>query len=234
MDIVKQIKKELKEKSSPKAVSGESRFFKDKIKHYGINTPEVQKISKRYFETIKSLEKKTVFDLCEKLFSSGYMEEASIASDWTYRIRKSYILSDFDTFQKWIDKYIDNWAKCDTFCNHSVGFLIEKYPELINKLKKWSKSKNRWLRRASAVSLIAPARKGLFLKEIFEICDTLLLDEEDTVQKGYGWLLKISSDKHQKEVFDYVMKNKTKMPRTSLRYAIEKMPQNLKKEAMEK
>jgi len=54
------------------------------------------------------------------------------------------------------------------------------------------------------------------------------------VQKGYGWMLKEASRNNRKEVFDYVMKNKKIMPRTALRYAIEKMPKELKIEAMAK
>lgn len=54
------------------------------------------------------------------------------------------------------------------------------------------------------------------------------------VQKGYGWLLKVASQTHEKEVFDYVMTNKSNMPRTALRYAIEKMPKSLKEKAMDK
>ena len=90
------------------------------------------------------------------------------------------------------------------------------------------------MRRAAAVSLIVPAKKGLFLKDVFEIADKLLVDKDDMVQNGYGWMLKVSCQKHEEEVFDYVMANKTLMPRTALRYAIEKMPADLKKLAMEK
>ncbi|MBU4228477.1 DNA alkylation repair protein [bacterium] len=64
--------------------------------------------------------------------------------------------------------------------------------------------------------------------------DITLLDKDDLVQKGYGWLLKVASHLHQKEVFDYVMKNKENMTRTALRYAIEKMPQSLRREAMKR
>ncbi|MFH0874439.1 MAG: DNA alkylation repair protein [archaeon] len=60
----------------------------------------------------------------------------------------------------------------------------------------------------------------------------LLEDSDDMVQKGYGWLLKEESRMHQKEVFDYVIKNKSKMPRTALRYAIELMPKELRAKAM--
>jgi 3-methyladenine DNA glycosylase AlkD len=62
----------------------------------------------------------------------------------------------------------------------------------------------------------------------------LLTDTDDMVQKGYGWLLKEESRKHQTKVFDYVVKNRKVMPRTALRYAIELMPRELKEEAMKK
>jgi 3-methyladenine DNA glycosylase AlkD len=90
------------------------------------------------------------------------------------------------------------------------------------------------MRRASAVSLIIPARNGKFLNDILEIADLLLLDNDDLVQKGYGWMLKAASEANQQEIFEYVIKNKKIMPRTSLRYAIEKMPKKMKAIAMEK
>ena len=62
----------------------------------------------------------------------------------------------------------------------------------------------------------------------------LLEDRDDMVQKGYGWMLKEASKKHQAEVFDYVMKQKARMPRTALRYAIEKMPVEMRRRAMER
>jgi len=98
----------------------------------------------------------------------------------------------------------------------------------------WTTSKNRWVKRASSVSLIIPARKGLFKKEIFEIADNLLLDTDDMVQKGYGWMLKSLADVYEDEVFQYVLEKKSVMPRTALRYAIEKMPANKRKQAMKK
>jgi 3-methyladenine DNA glycosylase AlkD len=90
------------------------------------------------------------------------------------------------------------------------------------------------VKRASAVSLIVPARQGKFLDDIFEIADILHSDSDDMVQKGYGWMLKAASQAHQEEVFRYVMNKKATMPRTSLRYAIEKMPAELKSKAMAK
>jgi 3-methyladenine DNA glycosylase AlkD len=115
-----------------------------------------------------------------------------------------------------------------------VGGLIEKFPESLTELKDWTRSENRWLKRAAAVSLIIPAKKGKYLADIFEIAGNLLPDNDDMVQKGYGWLLKEASRLNQKEIFDYVVRNRKIMPRTALRYAIELMPKELRAEAMKR
>lgn len=62
----------------------------------------------------------------------------------------------------------------------------------------------------------------------------MLEDPDDMVQKGYGWMLKEATKKFPDEVFDYVMRHKGRMPRTALRYAIEKLPANLRRKAMAK
>jgi 3-methyladenine DNA glycosylase AlkD len=115
-----------------------------------------------------------------------------------------------------------------------MGDFIEKFPEYISELKLWTQSENRWMRRAAAVSLIVPAKHGKFLKEVLEISDLLLTDDDDMVRKGYGWLLKEASRKHQKEVFEFVMHHRKDMPRTALRYTIELLPKERKSEAMKK
>jgi 3-methyladenine DNA glycosylase AlkD len=232
--IIEEVRRELKGNADEKTrISGE-RFFKEPVKLYGIKSAVTVKIGKEHYLKIKEKPKSEIFELCEELWQSGYLEEAGIACIWSYRIRKDYEPDDINVYERWISKYVNNWATCDMFCNHTVGALIEMFPQKIAYLKKWALLSGRWMKRASAVTLIVPARKGLFLNEILEIADILMTDKDDMVQKGYGWMLKAASQAYQKEVFDYVIRNKAVMPRTSLRYAIEKMPQELKKKAMAK
>jgi 3-methyladenine DNA glycosylase AlkD len=232
--IIDKIRRELEKNSDEKTKAGSQHFFKEQIKCYGVKSAVVGKISKEYFQIIKGHTKDEIFDLCEKLWQSVYIEESFIACNWSYYIHKQYESGDFRVFEKWINKYVNNWASCDTLCNHTVGEFIEMYPEYLSGLKEFAKSDNRWMRRAAAVSLIIPARKGKFLGDILEIADILLLDKDDLVQKGNGWMLKAASQAHQKEIFDYVVSKKSIMPRTALRYAIEKMPKELKAIAMSK
>jgi len=232
--VINKIRQELKQNSDQKTKKTGQNFFKEKIRLYGVKTAIVTRIGKEYFKDIKNKKKTEIFDLCEELWRSGYVEESFIACNWSYYVRKDYETGDFKVFEKWISNFVSNWASCDTLCNHTVGAFVEMYPEYVSDLKKWARSKNRWMRRASAVALIIPAKQGEFLKDIMEIADILLLDQDDLVQKGYGWMLKTASHMHQKEIFDYIIKKKAGMPRTALRYAIEKMPKELKIRAMEK
>jgi 3-methyladenine DNA glycosylase AlkD len=230
--ILDQIREELTANIDQQIQKSFQRFFKDQVKYYGVKTEVVGKIAKKYWKQVKTLDKQTIFSLCEELFCSDYTEEAFIVSFWLPNYIENLEPNDLATFKTWIERYVNNWAKCDSFCNHTVGDLIQKYPESLGEVKSWAKSNNRWLKRAAAVSLIVPAKKGAFLQDAFDISDVLLTDEDDLVQKGYGWLLKEESRKHQSEVFDYVVKNRKIMPRTALRYAIELMPKELKAQAM--
>ena len=234
--IISDIRQTLLDSIDSKALASSNRYFKEgeAAKVHGVRMGEVGKIAKYSFQQIKHLSKREIFDLCEELWKSGYLEEAVIACNWAESQYKQYQPADFKTFEHWVHDYITNWADCDTLCNHTIGTFVMMFPEYLAELKKWTESTQRFVKRAAAVTLIIPARKGLFLNDVFEIADKLLLDKDDLVQKGYGWMLKAASEAHQKEVFQYVVSKQAIMPRTALRYAIEKMPANLKAEAMKK
>lgn len=232
--IIKDISTKLESISDSKTKESSKRFFKHEITLHGVKSADVGIVSKEYFKQVKDKSKEEIYSLCEELWKTGYIEESFIACNWSYNVHKQFEEEDIGIFERWINTYVNNWASCDTFCNHTVGEFVMMYPKYISRLKQWAKSENIWMKRASSVSLIIPARKGLFLNDILDIADTLLLDTDDMVQKGYGWMLKACSQAHEKEVFDYVMLHKSNMPRTALRYAIEKMSKELKMEAMKK
>lgn len=232
--IIVTVRQELENQIDEKTRETSQHFFKEKIKFYGVKINLVEDLSKQLFHQIESKPKSEIFELCDILWQSGYIEESFVACHWAYALREKFEPADFKWFEKWIREDINNWASCDTFCNHTVAEFIEMYPEFIARLKEFAKSENRWMRRAAAVSFIIPARKGKFLNDILAIADILLLDKDDLVQKGYGWMLKAASQANQQEIFDYVISKKAVMPRTALRYAIEKMPKGMKEIAMSK
>lgn len=234
MDILSDVRRFLRENADEKARESGQRFFKEPVLMYGMKTSVALSIARQALVRLKGRPKGEIFALCEDLWRSGYMEESFIACTWAYSLRKQYRPDDFPMFERWVEQYVGNWASCDTLCNHSLGTFVAMYPEFIGELKAWTGSPNRWKKRAAAVTLIVPARKGLFLADIFAIAEKLLADSDDLVQKGYGWMLKAASQAHPAEVFDYLMSRKDVMPRTAFRYALEKMPAEWRARAMKK
>jgi 3-methyladenine DNA glycosylase AlkD len=232
--IVTAIRAVLRRSGNPKGVLGAKRFFKEPIKTYGVRAAIVSRLARESFRELKGRSKEEVFARCEELLTSGYMEEAIIACRWSFRQHRAFEPRDLKTFERWIAAYVTNWAVCDTFCNHTVGALLEAHPELVPRLRVWAKAKNRWLRRAACVSLIVPAKHGKFLEEAFALADLLLLDGDDLVQKGYGWLLKVASQRHEREVLAFVMARRDRMQRTALRYAVELMTEPHRRQAMKR
>lgn len=234
MVIYEKIKMRLIEESSEEVRRGGERFFKESVNILGVNSKTVGNISRETYSGLADKNKDNIFEICEKLWQSGIIEESFVACSWAYNQRKNFVESDFELFKKWIDTYVTNWASCDTFCNHTMGAFIDKYPQYLNELKKWTGSGNRWMRRAAAVSLIIPAREGRYKDDILEIASLLLLDGDDMVQKGYGWMLKVCSHVYRDDIFRFVCDRRAIMPRTALRYAIEKLPPEMRKEAMKR
>lgn len=200
----------------------------------GLKTPAVRKVARESYRAVNSLPKGELFDLCQALLDSGDWAKEVVAFEWAFRSRRNYTTDDFPRFESWLDRYVDGWASCDDFCTHAFGHLVYQFPEHIPTVKSWTQSQDQWFRRGAAVVMIYANRRGQSFAESFEIADLLLMDGEDLVQKGYGWMLKEISKLDPQPVFDFVMARKERMPRTALRYAIEKLDPDLRKQAMQR
>lgn len=233
--ILSKIRTEIARHDKPENRLDYQKFFKEKLEEpVSIKTAILRKISNNCFKDVKDRPAAEMLDICDELLESGERYTRFFAFDWAEKVKGQYRKSDFARFERWLKDYVNNWGNCDSLCCGALGHLIKQYPDLVSKTMKWAKSENRWFRRAAAVSLIVPIRNSLLLKEIFKTADMVLTDDDDMVQKGYGWMLKEAGDRFPDEVFKYVMKNKGEMPRTALRYAIEKYPAAMRKEAMKK
>lgn len=217
----------------PRNVKDSSKFFKGGKGELVLSVSIQRDLASKYFRQVKTLPKVQLLDYCQALLETGDRTCLVVAFDWAYRLKKQYEPQDFKILEDWVVRYVNDWAKCDDLSTHALGYFLWSYPEYLTRIYQWTKSENMWLRRAAAVSLVLPARKNELIDAVFKVAGLLLTDSEDLVQKGYGWMLKVVSKHRQEEVFNFVMKNKQIMPRTALRYAIEKMPRDLKKRAME-
>ena len=230
------VRRELARHDRPENKIDAQRFHKEKLaERFVLKTPVLRKISNDIYRCeIRNRSKKEILSICDDLLAAGGGPERFMAFDWAGKLHRRYTSADFSRFELWLKKYVTNWGACDHLCGSVIGILLRKYPRLAPRVKKWTGSGNMWLRRAAAVSLIPAVRKGTGLADVLATAEKLLTDKEDLVQKGYGWMLKEASREFPREVFEFVLLNRRTMPRTALRYAIEKYPAAKRRQAMKK
>lgn len=209
------------------------RFFKEKLdRPQSLRASVFKKISAAGYARVSHLSKREIWSVCEEILASDLIHARGFAFDWARRLERRLAPSDFARLERWLGRHVKNWGHCDSLCCGALGLLIRKHPEVADRRESWVRSRNRWVRRGAAVSLIPALRRGDLLEDALTTAAALLRDSDDMVQKGYGWMLKDASLAFPKEVFAFVMAHKGLMPRTALRYAIERYPNVKRKQAM--
>jgi 3-methyladenine DNA glycosylase AlkD len=228
-EVVDAIHHDLLAVCTEKMREAQSRYFKEQVTFLGCSLPQCNRISNTWSKKLKI--DGWVYDdillIAKALMKARTFEEGVVGLDLVSHYKKYFRESDFNVFERWLGDYVSNWAHTDSIAPHVFGELLEKYPSLTESIFEWTKSDNRWMRRASAVTYVLHARHGKFHEEIFRTADALLGDEDDMVRKGVGWMLKCASQADESAVVSYLMKNRDRTSRLVLRYATEKVsPKN--------
>jgi 3-methyladenine DNA glycosylase AlkD len=189
----------------------------------GVTAPEIQRVARDVYPRIKKLSVTDRDRLCTALWASRKHEEGALVCYVYRRFAKQCGAREFVLFTHWLDRYVDNWGLTDGLSLWLLGASIANDETLIDKLDSWTRSKNRWKRRASAVALVYSAKRGEHTRAILRIAAPLIEDADDMVQKGVGWLLKETYPQKPAEVVRFLVANRTKTTRLVLRYAAEKM-----------
>lgn len=198
-----------------------------------LRTPDIRALGQRYYQDIKMHTFDEILNLCESMLEKRVWPLSMIAFDWAYRQRRYYTKNTFKRFEAWQFDYIRDWYDCDDFNTHAFGHLLIMYPELSHQILSWQTHPSFAVRRAMAVVLILPIKKGVKgLIDPFIVSDMLMHDPHYLVTKGYGWMLKIYMSKAEDSVSAYVLKYKNDMPRLAYRYAIENLDKEKKKRLM--
>jgi 3-methyladenine DNA glycosylase AlkD len=229
--IAKNILEFFKKNANPEKAKQAQRFFKEPVKLYGFSTQEIRKFEKELYKVIKSYWNiNDAIKLCEILLPHAYLEPKGVTIFILSKYSNDFPSELFLKIKNWLSlNYCNNWATVDYLCFLIMYPLLMKYPELIEKLKEWTESPNRWIRRSSAVSLVKFARKGELLEQVYEISQLLFNDKNDLVQKANGWLLREAGKTDMFRLEKFLLKYGTSIPRTTLRYAIERFNKEKRK-----
>jgi 3-methyladenine DNA glycosylase AlkD len=223
---LKKIISEIRAEKNPKKAEILQGFFKtgkgeygEGDKFLGVVVPIQRRIVQKYFAEI-SLEE------IQKLIKSAYHEERMIALlILVLKFQKGNEKEKKRIFDFYLKNtyFINNWDLVDLTAEKIVGAYLEKRDRKI--LKKLAYSKSLWERRIAILSTFWFIKNKEY-KETFEIARILLGDKEDLIHKAVGWMLREIGKRIGKSVEEgFLWKYQRQMPRTMLRYAIERFPE---------
>ena len=223
-DLLAEISAEFDRLANPQSAASAQFFFKDQnVAMHGLTAPQIERVARDVYPRVKKMSTVDRDRLCTALWDIGQYEGGALVCYVYRRFAKQCGAREFALFTRWLDRYVDNWAHTDGLSLWLLGASIANDPSLIDKLDSWTRSKNRWKRRAAAVALVYSAKRGEHTGAILRAATPLIEDEEDMVQKGVGWLLKETYPKKPAEVVRFLLARRTKTTRLVLRYAAEKM-----------
>lgn len=219
------LREDLWSKADPEKAVLLQKFFKTGKGEYGegdiflaVSVPETRKLVDKYWKIID-------FYYIQKLLNSSIHEERMLA---LFVLVKKYEKEEenrkkiFDFYLK-NTKRINNWDLVDVNTPKIIGkYLLDKPRGVLYKLVR---SKNLWERRIAVLANFAFIRRNDF-KDSIKIANILLSDKHDLIHKAVGWMLREVGKRDKKALEGFLEKNINKMPRTMLRYAIEKFSEN--------
>jgi len=216
---------EIRELADEEIAKHSLRFFKTDKGEYGygdiflgVRAPKIRLIAKKHIDI-------SLADM-KILIKSKYHEERFLGL--IILVNKYSKTKDNETRNQLYNiyvssfKYINNWDLVDITCSHVIGkHLMDKDRSI---LYTWAKSEDLWTKRIAIVSTHCFIRKNE-LQDTFKIAEILLNDEHDLIHKAVGWMLREAGKRDLEKEEIFLKKYYNIMPRTMLRYAIERFPE---------
>ena len=222
----------LKSESSARHASEQQRFYKTASGEYGegdvflgISVPKTRKIASEYRNlTLDEIEKLAKSDfhevrLCALVILCNQFKKSKVP-------KKKKELFDFYMVQV-LKGRVNNWDLVDVSAPTFGQYLVES-KSAMPVLRKLSKSKDLWERRIGMIFTFAFLRAGE-LEPTYEIAERLLKDEHDLIHKAVGWMLREMGKRDLSLLRSFLNEHSKVMPRTMLRYSIEKLPERERK-----
>ncbi len=221
---LKNLRTAINKMSNPEQAKILSLFFKTGNGEYGegdeflgIKVPVSRRLAKQF--------KDLTLEEIQDLLNSSIHEERLIALFiLTEQFRKGDEKKKDNIYKFYLNntKHVNNWDLVDLSAEKIVGaYLLDKNKSILFKL---ARSKNLWERRIAVMSTFHFIKNGVY-DSTLEISNILLKDKHDLIHKAVGWMLREIGKRNLKAEEEYLKKHYKTMPRTMLRYAIEKFPE---------
>lgn len=222
------ISRALRGLARPAGAFDASRYFRggEALRFHNVGTPRVRALARSIYDAHR--DEWSIDDalrLAGELIEDPYLETKGVGIEILARYRRDFAPKHLAVWKRWLSgNHAANWATTDAICGVLIGPLLSAHPELIPEVQRWSRHRNLWVRRASAVALLKPMAKGYGVDAAYEVALALHGDDEDLSQKAVGWMLREAGKYDAARLERHLRRYGAAIPRTTVRYAIERFP----------
>ncbi len=231
--LATQVRARLREAGDVQAAARGRTYFKrgDDVELYGVKSSALRGIEKEaYGEVRADWTVSHAISFCELMAETAQLEAKMVGVLLLGRYHEDFPRGLLAVVRGWIlAGSFRNWAVVDGLAPTVVTPLVVKYDELMPRVVRWTSSNNLWLRRAAAVTFVPLARKGRELDCAYTVVERLLSDPNDLIHKASGWLLREAGRTDMARLEDFLLNKGPHIPRTTVRYAIERFPARKRK-----
>ncbi|MBD3195280.1 MAG: hypothetical protein GF317_09510 [Candidatus Lokiarchaeota archaeon] len=206
------------------------------FKSYGLKISEldhnIRSITREY-----ELNFEEVSNIFQELIDTVVYDEKMAAIGFLTRFKKLFNDSIVILYKKALSNHCNTWAFCDSSMIKIIGpYLAKKQKSNLAKstIKEWSCSSELWVKRASLVIFLKRVmiKKDFDEKLFYNLTERLIDDDEDYIKKALGWMIKTCSKNKPNFIFQYLMENRDKFDRSTLRTSCEKLNDDLKQDVL--
>jgi 3-methyladenine DNA glycosylase AlkD len=219
--LARAIRAELKRSGSPEHAKGVQWFFKEDVKSHGWYTCDLRALARKTRrELLPEHGLEFLVQLADELFTGQVLEEKIFGVLLLAPLTRQLNAGHFDLLESWIAR-IGSWADHDALVHSLIAPMVAADRRRMKRVFTWAKSADRWHRRAACVALIQGGQQSEFFRDTVLLSSLLLTDKDEMVQKGLGWLLRVSAKADPESTIPYLMSIRERIPRLVLRTASE-------------
>jgi 3-methyladenine DNA glycosylase AlkD len=226
--VARRAKRELARLSRPAGAFDAGRYFRGPhgLGFYNTGTQVVRHLARQiYRERRQQWSVDDAMRCADVLIRDRHLEVKGLAIELVALYRHDFIPALLPKWKRWLASgHSSNWATTDAICGYLIGPLVLSHPALASTVARWAGHSCLWVRRAAAVGLIASVHGGAGLGLAYGVATRLRSDREDLIQKAVGWMLREAGKADPARLERYLLSGGAKIPRTTLRYAIERLP----------
>ncbi len=215
----------LRAQGNPTRAKAVQQYFKHSVFALGIDAPTLRQFATEQLKTTMPVW--TVAEgvaVCDRLLREPELEIRGLGILVLSGFRKEFAPKLLPIARRWFNMRLDNWALVDSFAGLVLSPLLKRHPSATVTLQHWSRAKSLWVRRAALVTLVPFARRGEFLDLAYKLAGEHFCAREDLMHKATGWLLREAGKTDMLRLKQFLLQHGPSLPRTALRYAIERFP----------